>query len=415
MVALDEQSRRRRVDQDDVAGGEPEVDECCQLDPQVEDPFHQPREHGRLCRPHKAQRGTGEQVGTAHGRRCERNGEQEQPQVSPSPEVRRKCEYREDRGDDQERTAFAALRPEEQHRAEARQDRRGQHHRGLERLQRGSRAEMETDARREQNRRACRRGEQRTDGRLSGMLGRQREHLWEDHDRRRDEQRFPLLVDGHDGGRREHERDEAVPGGRHPVAPGDRYGNGEGADDADSGDELRRPGKREGPGHDGNAPRKNQGRPVRNQVVVGTCSEQGRVGATDPGPDRGHCSVRLAESPPQQQPSAEDERRGAGAEGDARSFADPAAIDGQGEEEDDPEQGHDPTSPGERAGSEPVGRAQVMCRPRARLVPTPCRRRLRRGLRRLRRGGRRRPGGTSPPNRWRWRFDAGKFERLGRL
>jgi hypothetical protein len=86
------------------------------------------------------------------------------------------------------------------------------------------------------------------------------------------------------------------------------------------------------------------------------------VGAADPGADRRHRGMRLAESAPQQQSSSEDDCRGAGAEDDTRSLADLAAVHGQREEENDPEQSHDAAGPGQRTGAEQVGRVHVLRR-----------------------------------------------------
>src|SRR5437899_11568696 len=64
--------------------------------------------------------------------------------------------------------------------------------------------------------------------------------------------------------------------------------------------------------------------------------------------------MRLAEAAPKLEAAREDDRGGDRPECDAPAGADPAAVHGEDEEEDDPEQRHDPAGDGESARPEQV-------------------------------------------------------------
>ena len=117
-------------------------------------------------------------------------------------------------------------------------------------------------------------------------------------------------------------------------------------------------------------------RPVRHEVVEHLRGEQGHVAAGDPGADRRERGVvHVREAPLDVEARREEERGRQRAERDARDRADPAAVDREHEEEDDPEQRHRAAGPGERLRSEEGGPVDLLADAR----------RLRSGARRPRR------------------------------
>jgi hypothetical protein len=159
------------------------------------------------------------------------------------------------------------------------------------------------------------------------------------------------------------------------------------ADEAERRDGLRVPGQRDRRPYTRDPGGDHKRGEIRNQAVHRGGGEQRRVAARDAGADGRDRRVELPVPVAHHDPAGEHQRRRERAEQDALRRPDPAAIDGEDEEEDDAQQRHDATRPGERTGAEQVGRLDLG----QRQLALPERRLLLRGGRRSRLRRRRRP------------------------
>ncbi len=172
----------------------------------------------------------------------------------------------------------------------------------------------------------------------------------------------------------------------------DRRGREHGADQSEPGDQLGSPGECRHRRDGCDAGRENECDLAWNEVVQSGGREQRCVPAGDPCSGRCERGVHRSVRAVQPEAGTEDEERSERAEADPLDGADPAAVHGEHEEEDDPQERHDPARPGERLRAEEVveGHVAVQARGAEPLVPGRAQRLGRRSLGWGGGGGRRR-------------------------
>jgi hypothetical protein len=368
---LDEEPRERRVDGERVPEGEREPSERRELEARLVDATREPREDGGLGRPHDRERRARREIRGGHGGDRERDGTEQRREVAVA---RRETGGSDAVGncDPEQREALAAAvederggvagegaAPDDRRRGEAA-------HADAERVRDAGdgkdQPERDRDCRsvlvirRDERDSLRRRGDDRRDRQPAPLApDRERERRREDESCERGSQRRHAALE-RDGDRHEHRADQ-------PEA-GDRLGP---PDECDAGAGRRDP-----------CCKKQRGRRGE-EVVERRGGEERRVSACEPGADGGNGGVRVAVAPVQPEPRAEDEAGGERAEADARRRADPAAVDREDEEEDDPEERHCAAGPGERTRAQEEAEVEPRARDPERRLGGP------------RRGGRVRP------------------------
>ena len=189
---------------------------------------------------------------------------------------------------------------------------------------------------------------------------------------RRDEQTAPVAEHCHDGRRGEHEAGERRAGCREAVLQRDRNRHEHRADEPERRERLGPPGERDRRTEGGDRGGRGQCERRRDQVVERRRGEQRRVEAGDAGACRRDGCVRVAVAPTQPDAGADERSRGGRPEGDPRRRADPAAVDGEHEEEDDAEERHDAAGPRERTRAEQHAQVERLARWPGRTCPGDC-------------------------------------------
>ena len=213
----------------------------------------------------------------------------------------------------------------------------------------------------------------------------------------RDEQRRPAPKNREWHGRRQHDHGKRRSGRGHTRVDCLQAGRESGSEKTEDGDELRRPGERNGDcdGSDHGCERKRE--PVRHQVVASGRRGEACVAAADARADRAHRRLQLSVPRPHPEAGADGGGGGDDADPDAHRRSDPATVCGEDEEEDDPERRDGAADDCEPARAEEIPvTSQVSC-------GTPRRARRSRRLRRARRGNPERlRGAKGLGGGWRW-------------
>ncbi len=358
-----EEVARRRVDREHLHQRGQKIGDREELIADLPDAGGEPREHRRLSRPREGERAAAHQLseGDPSDDQPQRTDERTQVAVAATGE-QRGCDQSEDDRDGEQREALRLRAAVQAQRATDGECGTREQERGREIVEIGrSLAELE--------RQPAAHGDGREHGREHDDLRRRRavvfgledecERLREAHAGARDEQHVPPVADRDHGSGRVHDGDERRPEHGKPTLGDDRERNEHRAQQAHPGHELRAPAERRDETDGGDRSGDDERGGVPEIVVQSRGGEQDGVAAGDAGADGGKRRVRLSVAPAELEAGGEDERGGDSAQRDTTAGADPAAVHGQDEEEDDPEQGHDPARDREPLGSEQISGAQL--------------------------------------------------------
>ena len=316
----------------------------------------EPGEDRRLAGPGDREPCSAEQLGPGDRADGEADGPEQAREVA-DPVEEHGAEHEVGEGDRSEGDPLAAdasdLAVEEVRRGGRGQRGRDEEERGGERLDPAvGLAELDGDRDRDEQAPEDRR--EPDHGPVHGLaLGDEADALGNRSDQRSDQEAAPALAERDHGGGGEQDGDEARPEEGQLLVLDERHERDEhGADEPEGGHELGAPGEGNRRGAGGDARGGDQRPRVGDEPVERRgCEERGEA-ARDACADGGERRVRRPEAPLEPEAPREDGERGRGAEAEAQLGADPAAVHGEHEEEDDSEDGHDRARPGEpeRAG-----------------------------------------------------------------
>ena len=219
----------------------------------------------------------------------------------------------------------------------------------------------ELDGDRDRDEQAPEDGREPDHGPVHGLaLGDEADALGNRSDQRGDQEAAPALAERDHGGGGEQDGDEARPEEGQLLVLDERHERDEhGADEPEGGDELGAPGEGNRGGAGSDARCGDQRPRVGDEPVERRGCEEGGEAARDACADGGERRVRRPEAAPEPEAPREDGERGRGAEAEAQLGADPAAVHGEHEEEDDPEDGYDRARPGEPEGAGELGEVDL--------------------------------------------------------